>query len=204
MKKLTVLILTITMVLSVYGIVNATVLTFDDIATDTATAMPNGYGGFIWEDTYVANSTWDQISATGYNNGTVSSDNVAGIRFGSISLVDGGTFDFDGAYLTSAWYDNNVVTIVGYQNGGIVGDPVMVTVDTDSPTWFDFSSSFNGIDALILNTSNWHLAMDNFTFDSTGSTDSGAAPCPEPATMLLLGSGLAGLVGVSRKKLAKK
>jgi hypothetical protein len=43
----------------------------------------------------------------------------------------------------------------------------------------------------------WWL-MDDFNFSTEG------APVPEPATMLLLGSGLVGLAGFGRRKLFKK
>jgi hypothetical protein len=179
--------------------VNATVITFDDVSNTSVVAkIENGYDGLDWNNFYVINRNVDP--STGYANGTVSGDYTAINGWGNAaSCSDGnvdGNFNFNGAYLTSAWYGGNNITVDGLNNGTMIYSKT-VTVNTQDPTWFDFN--FNGIDQLTFSSSAYAFAMDNLTINFT--TTSRAVPEPGVLSMLFVGLlSFAGFVAVRKRK----
>lgn len=189
-------------ILLVFAIVtsaNATVLTFDDISTDSIGTIGDGYGGLDWDNMGFIKNTFNANS--GYDNGTVSGDYTAFNQWAQVGTVNDTSFDFNGAYLTGAWNTGLNIKVTGSLNGADIYSQT-VTVDTTGPTWFDFNflgidslafSSFGGVNAELGGGAGAHFAMDDFTFNQT------VDPVPEPATILLMGVGLLGLIGYRRK-----
>lgn len=147
------------------GSAHATSVTFDDLPQlrYDAKYISNGYAGFNWSN--FAYTTGVKIAvSSGYETGTVSGTNVAFNAYGKPAAVsiDSGTFDFNSAYLTSAWNNGNEIAVEGLFNGESKYSQKVV-VNTKKPIKFDFN--FLGINQLKFSSSLAHFVMDNFTFN---------------------------------------
>ena len=190
--RLSVLVVSVwLLVLGCVGSVGATILTFDDTSyqgTDTVTSMEVGYGGLNWS-TYFGVYYGPGLNI-GYNEGTVSGNYAAFNPWGydvSVS-IDSGTFDWNGAWFNAPHFNTyNTLYITGSVNGANLYS-ANFELPYASPVWFN--ANWTGIDTVSFTTSYGmrRFTMDDFTFN-------GSTPVPEPTTLLLFSTGLAGLIG---------
>ncbi len=193
------------------GSLQAETLTFDDLTT-TGPPVPNGYHGLNFNNFYVETLQFDSTRGyNGYTNGTVSPSSVIYNGFAnpaSFSAVSG-TLTLDSFYLTAAINNGLTVTVTGALNG-VVEETAVFEVSTMGPTletldWanidtVNFVSSGGVQDPRTVGNfkSGAQFALDSLTINQPAST----GVTPEPSSLALFGTGVLGLVGAARRRLA--
>lgn len=166
---------------------SAGVVTFDDLSGDFTEAIADGYQGFNWTGMGAIRS--DAFPGSGYETGAVSPANTAFNRDGGIAAISkagAGTFDFVGAFFTSAWLDQEL-SFEGYANGQLLyASAASFVIDTMTPLWVQLD--WSGIDTLVVyNSSGTQWAMDDMTV-------------PEPSSVALFGIAAMGWMAARRRR----
>ena len=192
-KRSWILLVTGLFFVGLVGGAGADTLTFEEAGLGYP--IYDGYGGFEW-DTEV----WIGVTKGGTGSGYYNLDpdghvayNSGGQSPSAIVWQGPGTFDFIGAKWGSAWLTSQTLTLKGYKDNEMKYAASHMIYRMSPNRWDVY---WTDIDTLVIETSgnySAHYALDDFTFNAN-------APVPEPATMLLFGTGLAGLMGARRRK----
>jgi len=172
------LLLTLLVVLFFTMAAGATVINFDDLGDGV---VPDGYQGVTWFGQWT-NYTEAQDP---YNPHSPPGRVYDGVNDGMFQF--GSAVEFDGAWF--AGHEDATVQFQGYLNGSLVFTSDILA-PSNVPTFL--SSGYAGmVDTIhVLSPRPDFFIMDDVTYNSV----------PEPGSLLLMGTGIAGLAGYIRRK----
>ena len=181
-----------------------TLLNFTVGTDSTITIFSSSWGNDVGSDGYVAGAGFDPILAIWNNTGGIVSEQDDGHNVGS-TLSNGVSYShgyWDSYYDVSLTAGDYTASIAQYDNF-VAGSNLSDGFKYDgNPT---FTQSFSSVSQTYFNgcwldndyrTGDWDFHILNVADASH--------PVPEPSTILLIGVGLLGLVGYSRKHFSKK
>jgi hypothetical protein len=143
---------------------SGTLINFDSHAVGFY-KLQDGYMGLKWENFYRMKGT--DYPNSGYGHGITSGAYVAFNGYGNAASfsapISTATFSLRSMQATSAWYNNNVLTIEGYEGENIVATKA-VTTETSGPMKVVFDNDFMGLTKVRIFTSNAQVAIDDVDF----------------------------------------
>jgi len=166
------------------------VINFEDLdpGYETYNALPAGYAGFTWSgDVYWTTKYY--YPGSGYEYGTVGRVCIF-TGWAHDIYFNGETFNFDGAYITSAWDSTEQVIVEGWLDGSMVYQET-ITTHNDQAYWFDFD--YEGVDTVRFEPQgSSQIAIDNITYSigekggHTVTWDIGTVPAGDPGDSFTL------------------
>lgn len=174
----------LSLVLCAVGPAHATVVNFDDLPGSAL--VPSPYGGINWDDNWsYYGAPQDPYNPQSQPNRIYSNyQKFAGGAPADIPFYFPTAAVFAGAYV-SGLGSETTVTFGLYYLGTLVAS-TSPFIPSNVATFV--GSGYGGlVDKVVVSGDAGYYVLDDVTYDA-------AAPVPEPGTLLLLGSGLAGLV----------
>ena len=178
----------------------AQTINFDGVTTAPDALIPNGYGGFDWNNFYVASPALlgPPYSTSGYENGLHGGKYVGFNGYGNPSKICtvGNTMSIHGfsGYFTAGWTNDDVLTITG-----LCGTKVIQTIQTglveSGPKFLDitFSAPVSAIQFSTFSptTTSSQMVLSDFTINPPAT--------PETASLATLGFGV-GACSLARRR----